>query len=519
MRKFTLSALFVLFICFAYSVNRYVPAQYLTIQSALNASSSGDTVFVSPGTYSESIVWPQTDGITLKSMEGLRQTIINPNYSGRCMSFVSPWNNPVITAATVVDGFTLKKGQNSISGAGINCYYASPTLTNCLVIDCRTIQNGTGGGIYCYSSSPLLNDVYFIRNTAYFGGGIYLESSSLPIFSYCVVADNTCNFAGGSHGPGIYAKSGSNFQFNFGTISRNYYQYRPAVHLIENVTPIINNSVITQNLYGFLIAQNAGLIMHNSNLLYNDYGAIWNFDESGGTINLQNNFWGAATGPFHETLNPNGEGDPIVGTADFANWLTDFCLEAPPAPPYYAIPDYYQIGIQELTIIWPDNGEANIDYYEVNWGVSYDDFIQSNDLQVSVPSAVISIPEFHCLYMVRAVNTLNIKGWYCTQQHFIWDNAVDPIQETLALKVMPNPVRQRAEISFALQQKSAISVAVFNLKGQKIKSLYYGMASPDFYNLTWDGRDDQGKAVTNGFYFVRLQNGNQVSGAKLILMK
>ena len=50
----------------AESTLRRVPAQYPTIQSGINAAGIGDTVLVSPGTYSESVNLPH-HGITLRS--------------------------------------------------------------------------------------------------------------------------------------------------------------------------------------------------------------------------------------------------------------------------------------------------------------------------------------------------------------------------------------------------------------------------------------------------------------------
>ena len=42
-----------------------VPEDYTSIQSALNAAGTGDTVLVQPGTYTENIIWPETNGIKL----------------------------------------------------------------------------------------------------------------------------------------------------------------------------------------------------------------------------------------------------------------------------------------------------------------------------------------------------------------------------------------------------------------------------------------------------------------------
>jgi pectin methylesterase-like acyl-CoA thioesterase len=55
----------------------FVPAQYNTIQSALDSAKQGDTVLVSPGTYKEHLLWPSTNGITLLSTHGAGATVLD----------------------------------------------------------------------------------------------------------------------------------------------------------------------------------------------------------------------------------------------------------------------------------------------------------------------------------------------------------------------------------------------------------------------------------------------------------
>ena len=61
---------------------RNVPSQYSTIQAALNAAQSGDTVLVQPGTYKENIVWPEVNGILLAGCSNEDTSIIDGNHSG-----------------------------------------------------------------------------------------------------------------------------------------------------------------------------------------------------------------------------------------------------------------------------------------------------------------------------------------------------------------------------------------------------------------------------------------------------
>src|SRR5258708_36117955 len=81
-----------------------VPANYPTIQSAINAANSGDTVLVDPGTYVENINF-NGKAITVTSSNGPVTTIIDGNHNGTVVTF-----NHSETAAAVLSGFTIRNG-------------------------------------------------------------------------------------------------------------------------------------------------------------------------------------------------------------------------------------------------------------------------------------------------------------------------------------------------------------------------------------------------------------------------
>lgn len=43
-------------------------------------------------------------------------------------------------------------------------------------------------------------------------------------------------------------------------------------------------------------------------------------NESANPMNAENNYWGDASGPHHQTLNPNGQGAKVSGDVDFEPW-------------------------------------------------------------------------------------------------------------------------------------------------------------------------------------------------------
>ncbi len=83
----------------------------------------------------------------------------------------------------------------------------------------------------------------------------------------------------------------------------------------------------------------------------------------------------------------------------------------------------------------------------------------------------------------------------------------------------PNPFNPETTISFSLPSSGAANLAVYNLKGQKVKSLVSQILTAGDHSVVWDGRDEQGLPVASGIYFSRLCFSDQTQQKKMILAK
>jgi len=87
----------------------------------------------------------------------------------------------------------------------------------------------------------------------------------------------------------------------------------------------------------------------------------------------------------------------------------------------------------------------------------------------------------------------------------------------------PNPFNPSTTIKFSIEKTAFTEVAVYNVIGQKVKSLAAEVLNPGYYTTTWNGTDDNNQAVTTGVYFVRMvANGDNAQFSdlrKLLLMK
>jgi hypothetical protein len=83
----------------------------------------------------------------------------------------------------------------------------------------------------------------------------------------------------------------------------------------------------------------------------------------------------------------------------------------------------------------------------------------------------------------------------------------------------PNPFNPTTKIEFGIKQSEFVVIEVFNLKGQKIKTLVKGNFEAGNHSIVWNGEDEVGRIVSSGIYFYRMQTNDYTSIKKMLLMK
>jgi len=105
------------------------------------------------------------------------------------------------------------------------------------------------------------------------------------------------------------------------------------------------------------------------------------------------------------------------------------------------------------------------------------------------------------------------------QEISIADNA---IVESLILNLSnyPNPFNPTTTISFSIPEESNVKLSIYNIKGQKIKSLLNDQITSGEHSIVWNGEDDSGKKVSSGVYLYKLNvNGKTEAVRKCLLLK
>jgi hypothetical protein len=84
---------------------------------------------------------------------------------------------------------------------------------------------------------------------------------------------------------------------------------------------------------------------------------------------------------------------------------------------------------------------------------------------------------------------------------------------------MPRPNTSVEIDALASHAFTHVSIDVFNIRGQRVRSLVSGYFSSGNHSVVWDGRDDRGVSVGSGIYFYRMRAGEFTETRRMLLVR
>ncbi len=90
---------------------------------------------------------------------------------------------------------------------------------------------------------------------------------------------------------------------------------------------------------------------------------------------------------------------------------------------------------------------------------------------------------------------------------------------SLGLSVLGGVTGDRAGIQLNLPRAGALTVDVYNARGQVVRSLHAGDSAAGTVLLTWDGRDTSGRTAPSGVYFVRARAGGETKVGRIMMVR
>ncbi len=100
------------------------------------------------------------------------------------------------------------------------------------------------------------------------------------------------------------------------------------------------------------------------------------------------------------------------------------------------------------------------------------------------------------------------------------NNSIDLVPgDFLVYQNYPNPFNPTTELVYQLPGDSYLRVNVYNITGEKVRSLLNASVNAGKYNMIWNGKDDSGKLLSSGVYLITFESEFGIKIIKSMLMK
>jgi len=499
-----------------YSTIINVPGDQPTIQDGIVAAADTDTVLVADGTYYENIdfigkaIAVASNFLIDADTLHIENTIINgsqpddPDY-GSCASFMSGEDT-----TSVITGFTLTEGSGTFysglgnCGGGIVCDNSSPKIVSNIVTN-NSADYSSGVGIVNNSSPILLSNVISYNTAAFNSGGVSIYTNCDAYLEGNIISNNTANSGVGGI---LISESSPTIVSNvirensaLGSSGGVYIQLDSSPLLLNNI--ICNNTSETESAgLGVYAGSGTSTTTIENCLIYGNTsgfngGGIWVYDANIDVINC-------TISDNHADTNGGGVFVNVNANADLVNSIL-----------WNDSPQEIYIASGAVTATYSDiqggwAGEGNIDEDPLFFDPVNNDF-HLTELSPCIDAGDPNSPP-------DPDGTIADMGRFYFHQTGTNENTIVQTEDYLKQNY-PNPFNPITTICYQLPENGKVELTIYNLKGQKVKTLVNDQLSAGQHSIVWNGTDENNKPVSSGIYFYKLKATNFEKTRKMILMK
>jgi len=83
----------------------------------------------------------------------------------------------------------------------------------------------------------------------------------------------------------------------------------------------------------------------------------------------------------------------------------------------------------------------------------------------------------------------------------------------------PNPFNPITRIYYRLSKQEHVKIAIFNLRGQHVRTLVGGVMPAGLHSVDWDGTDETATKVSSGVYIYTMEAGSFKASKTMIYLK
>jgi hypothetical protein len=124
--------------------------------------------------------------------------------------------------------------------------------------------------------------------------------------------------------------------------------------------------------------------------------------------------------------------------------------------------------------------------------------------------------------LIFITNNMTLTGYnlYALASDIVVSTNIDVLPDNvMKLSNYPNPFNPSTTIQFELAEAGEVSLEIFNIKGQKVRTLTNEFLPIGKHERIWNGKDNNEQPVASGIYFYKLRSSKYTAYRKMILLK
>ena len=182
----------------------------------------------------------------------------------------------------------------------------------------------------------------------------------------------------------------------------------------------------------------------------------------------------------------------------------------------FSVVPCFDVGAVSFALLAPDGtGVGYLAYAGETAALKYVDFFCDNG------------SAFDGLYTDNATGAVTAGIWFVAQDSF--KGVISSPTQTITASVgpaafelgqnVPNPFNPSTTITYAPGGATRVALIVYNVQGQKVRTLAEGYQPAGVHSVVWDGADDRGAKVSSGVYLYRLSTSERTDQKRMLLVR
>ncbi len=217
---------------------------------------------------------------------------------------------------------------------------------------------------------------------------------------------------------------------------------------------------------------------------------------------------------YYPTKRDIGYGHNVFGDPELSMWLYE------PTPLVNNVPSDIQLDTTGITVEVQNGSSPAANTKVTVWkpGEFYYRGYTDESGEFEVPLSMTEAGQIYVTSvgqdMLPDIDTINVHLILSADDE---NNAIPAV--TSLSSNYPNPFNANTEINFALANTGEVSLEVFNITGQKVKTLVSDNLEAGTHSIVWNGTNDSGDLIASGAYFYKLSTDNDNLVKKMVLLK